>query len=241
MTLEWTLAALACVTVVAAVPVANKMIQVEGTACDGNSTFHARVFYPTDNTQKYPILSFAHGAVSGDILADPLESYKGTVEGVAGAGYIVIGLSDCAANDSGEWKEQVDSLIYMRSKEQTLKGIIDYNASTGIFGHSMGAESTLISSSDDDSVREAKIASAVAMHPGTRFHTTLLPKIATLYWTGAMDHLSTPASAKAKYEQVSRFSVKRQDPHTHSRLRVAFCTWILLPVSHTRGPRLCPF
>jgi len=183
-----------------AVAVANKIIEITGSPCglgngtEPDATYKATVWYPTDDSKKYPVLSFAHGAT----VSSPRLGYSGTISGVAEAGYIVVALNGCAIAGA-EWKAQVSSLVYMITEEQTLKNIIDYSASTGVFGHSMGGQSTICSASDANSVKTAKIAAGVSMHPGVQLGPNK-PLVPMLYFAGQLDFIVPSALVKAKYE-----------------------------------------
>jgi len=193
----------------ASVTVKSKVISVTGQFCGvpqgGNEsglatpdgTYKATVWYPTDDSKKYPLLSFAHGAT----VSDP-KAYSGTIAGVAEGGYIIIALDGCAASMT-EWKAQVSSLTYMLTQEQTLKNIIDYDAPTGVFGHSMGGQATICSASDADSVKQAKIAAAVSMHPGVQIGPSK-PIIPILYFAGQIDSIVPSALVKSKYASCPR-------------------------------------
>jgi len=186
----------------AAVAVTSKVISVTGEFCGGSKlnrtevggTHKATVWYPTDDSQKYPVLSFAHGAT----VSDP-RAYVGTIAGVAEAGYIVIALNGCPFA-MHEWKAQVSSLTYMLTQEQTLKNIIDYDAPTGVFGHSMGGAATICAASDADSVKTAKIAAAVSMHPGVQTGPTR-PLIPILYFAGQVDKIVPSPLVKLDFER----------------------------------------
>lgn len=195
-------------SLVKAVTVENKIIEIEGRSCNGSDKFQARVFHPTDTSNRYPILSFAHGAVSPAWFADALNSYNFTVSGVAAAGYIIVAPGIDCVGFTGLLNqlsvEQIDSLTFLRAKDSVLKDIIDFNASTGVFGHSMGAEATLITANDTQAVQSAKIGTALPLHPGRRYASTLTrPVVPTMYWTGDADVLSTPASVKTRYDMCS--------------------------------------
>jgi len=154
--------------------VKSEVITVTGAFCgpwpeyttenSASGTYKATVWYPTDKSEKYPVLSFAHGGSSFE-WSVPKTGYSGLIEGVAAAGYIVIALNGCALTTT-EWHAQVSSLEYMRTKGHTLKDIVDYNAHSGVFGHHMGGSSTICAASRKSSKDEAKIAAAVAMHGG---------------------------------------------------------------------------
>lgn len=125
--------------------------------------------------------------------------YGGTMKGVASWGYIVIALEgDVVALQ--EFKDQVAKLRFMLdTPPEDLKAIIDFNAPTGVYGHSMGGASTLNAASDAESVKNAKIAAAVAMHPGIQLGS-LVPHVPTLYFTGDIDPLCGPLVTKPQYD-----------------------------------------
>jgi len=187
-----------------AIAVTSKVISVTGERCgssrlngtEEHGTYKATVWYPTDDSKKYPVLSFAHGVGSTP------RAYVGTIKGVAEAGYIVIAVDGCSWSFH-EWKAQVSSLTYMLTQEQTLKTIIDYNAPTGVFGHSMGGQSTICAASDADSVKTAKIAAAVSMHPGVQMGPSK-PIIPILYFAGQLDTIVPSVMVKAKFENCPR-------------------------------------
>jgi len=193
--------ALALLPGTVAIAVKSKVISVTGQFCGGSTlngtvehgTYKATVWYPTDDSKKYPVLSFAHGMT----VWDP-RVYVGTIAGVAEAGYIVIALNGCTLA-MNEWKAQVSSLTYMLTQEKTLKNIIDYNAPTGVFGHSMGGASTICAASDADSVKTAKIAAAVSMHPGVQIGPSR-PIIPILYFAGQLDTVVPSVMVKAEFD-----------------------------------------
>lgn len=167
---------------------------------------NAYVYYPTDNSQKYPLLSFAHGVGTGSGLL-PAE-YGGTMKGVASWGYIIIALEgDIVALQ--EFKDQVKCLSYMlNTPPEDLKDIIDFSAPTGVYGHSMGGASTLNAASDKPSIEETRIAAAVAMHPGIQLGS-LVPHVPTLYFTGSIDPLCGPLVTKPQYELANAENITR--------------------------------
>merc|ERR1712205_218725 len=89
----------------------------------------------------------------------------------------------------------------MLEEEQELASIIDYEADTGVFGHSMGGAATVCAASDADSVSSGKIAAAVAMHPGVQTGPSV-PMVPILFTTGSSDSICGPVLVRPKYNKA---------------------------------------
>merc|ERR1719350_1538527 len=69
-----------------ALPISKEVVMVGGFKTD--NVQDATVFYPSDSSKKYPLLSFSHGENEGG--SKTAASYKDLLEGLAAAGYVVI-------------------------------------------------------------------------------------------------------------------------------------------------------
>jgi len=116
--------------------VVQEVVEVGGYTC-GNSQ-SANVWRP-DHGGDFPLISFAHGWRDG---GDNIHSYDNLLNGVASAGYIVIGsLAAFSRYCVEESKDQIRTIEWARTSEEYSKKI-NWKKQVGILGHSMGGEAT---------------------------------------------------------------------------------------------------
>merc|ERR1711924_132478 len=175
--------------------IAKKAVTIGGLKCDGIQT--GTVFYPTDTTKTYPLLAFAHGWTEGGPFTDV--NYKDVLETVAAAGYVVI------AHHSGLVKEcqpvyaqdQQRALSFIKETPQ-FSSMVNWNSTTGIYGHSMGGGATGDNAADSGAIAKFNIGAAVLLHPVPR-KEAILPiykqtKIPSFFATGTLDTIIAPKS-----------------------------------------------
>jgi len=143
------------------------------------------VFWPTDTSKKYPLLSFAHGWTEGGAFTDP--NYKNVIEDVAGAGYVVI------AEHSGvfplcygaEKHDQLHALDYIKNTSE-FSSLVDWDSKVGVYGHSMGGAASGLNAADTAAISKYNLGAAVCLHPaqGGQGAKTILP---TFFATGSID------------------------------------------------------
>jgi len=182
----------------------KKGVTIGGLQCDKVQT--GTVFYSSDASKKYPLLSFMHGWTEGGKLTDV--NYKDVLESVAAAGYVVV------AQHSGTEKEC--QKIYPKDQQRTIAYIketeefaskVDWNSTVGIYGHSMGGGATGDNAGDENAIKTYNIGAAVLLHPvgghllckGCPFivrkiHPTKIP---TFYATGSADTICQPHTCEA--------------------------------------------
>jgi hypothetical protein len=151
------------------------------------------VFYPSDSSKKYPLLSFAHGWTEGGQFTDP--NYKNVLEAVSAAGYVVIAhhsglVTECQPIYPGD---QLRALAYVNETSE-WNAMVDWTSKTGIYGHSMGGGATGDNAGRMSAITQYNIGAAVLLHPvATRTPT----KIPAFYATGSADTICAPGSCEA--------------------------------------------
>ena len=187
--------------------VTMKKINVDGgwdPTCGGPPT---ALVYSPDAAGKFPLLSFAHGMTAGGNKVD--RSYSKLLREVAGAGYVIIATQDAPdAFCANMYKDQLKSIdIGKRFRN------VDVSKGFGIFGHSMGGQSTFNSAGSKRDIR-----AAVALHPATFGGST--PKVPILYGTGSSDRMTgcSPRSVKGLYDRTSLSNMNR--PGIYNRGKV---------------------
>merc|ERR1712072_1031850 len=165
----------------------KKGVTIGGLKCDGIQT--GSVFYPTDTSKTYPLLSFAHGWTEGGQFTDG--NYADLLETVAAAGYVVI------AHHSGLFKEcqpvypldQQRSLDFVKETPD-LNARVDWSSKVGIYGHSMGGGATGDNAANKAVISKYNLGAAVLLHPVIR--KTSWPKIPSFFATGTADRIIHP-------------------------------------------------
>jgi predicted dienelactone hydrolase len=155
------------------------------------------IVHPTDTSKKYPLLSFAHGYGAGGALLSVY--YKGLLSFLASHGYVVVATED--ATSSLCFSENVDQIASMQFMKDKNDPRVDWNAPTGVVGHSMGGYATLLSAQDTDNIKKFNIRASVALHPMGRASSNPPappPTIATMFTTGSKDKI-VPSSSTFKY------------------------------------------
>jgi dienelactone hydrolase len=170
-------------------------VTVGGFTCDGIQT--ATVYYPSDSSKKYPLLSFAHGWTEGGV--NVAINYKDVIESVAAAGYVVI------AEHSGlellcyaaEKHDQLHAIDYIKDTPE-FADRVDWDSKVGVFGHSMGGASSGLNAADSDAVEKYNLGAAVCLHPaqGGQLAESMLP---TFFATGTADTICPPGGVELMY------------------------------------------
>jgi len=174
--------------------VSKENVHVGGYVCGGNQG--AVVYYPTDNENPSPVISFAHGFTAGGELVDP--DYSTILEGVASFGYVIIALKSAPENFCWEeTKDQIRSLEWIKTSK--FADMIDYTKKTGIMGHSMGGGNSHLSAQNAEAVAEHNIGAAVALHPAYVTGSSLVP---IFYGTGSKDTIVPASQVKPQYQDT---------------------------------------
>lgn len=175
--------------------VQQQTVTVGGFKCDGIQT--ATVFYPSDASKKYPLLSFAHGWTEGGNAVD--KNYADVIQSVAAAGYVVIAehsgaLRLCYADEK---HDQLRAIDYVNATP-ALSARVDWSSKVGVYGHSMGGAASGLNAADDAAIAKYNLGCAVALHPaqGGQAATSKLP---TFFATGSADTIVPAPGVKLMY------------------------------------------
>jgi len=160
---------------------ASKRVTVGGFKCDGIQT--ATIFYPTDTSKKYPLLSFSHGWTEGG--RNVAINYKDVLETVAASGYVVIaGESGLVAGClKAEAHDQIRALDYVNETSEFAQRV-DWSSKMGVYGHSMGGGASLQNAADAAVVEKYNLGAAMLLHPTPFMVATKIP---SFYATGNLD------------------------------------------------------
>jgi dienelactone hydrolase len=163
----------------------KKTVTVGGFTCDGIQT--ATVFWPSDTSKKYPLLSFAHGWTEGGSLTDG--NYKDVIESVAAAGYVVIAEHSGLENlcYTAEKHDQLHAIDYIKQTDE-FASLVDWDSKVGVYGHSMGGAASGLNAADSSAISKYNLGAAVCLHPaqGGQGSKTILP---TFFATGSTDKI----------------------------------------------------
>jgi hypothetical protein len=176
-----------------------KKINVQGgwdPMCGGPPT---ALVYSPDAPGRFPLLSFAHGMTAGGDKVD--RSYSRLLRQVAGTGYVIIATQDApTAFCANMYKDQLKSIDVAKRFPN-----VDASKGFGIFGHSMGGQSTVNSAGS----RSHDIRAAVALHPATFGGGTV--KVPILYATGSSDRMTgcSPRAVEGLYDRTSLSNMNR--------------------------------
>jgi len=177
----------------------SKQVTVGGFQCDGIQT--ATVYYPTDTSKKYPLLSFAHGWTEGGNHVGV--NYKDVLETVASAGYVVIAEHSGLTNVcwEAEKHDQIRAIDYVNETSE-FASRVDWHSKIGLYGHSMGGSATRQNAADATIVEKYNLGAAVLFHPG--YGGVKDPtKIPSFYATGSADNIVRPTTVKSSYDKAA--------------------------------------
>ena len=119
-------------------------------------------------------------------------SYSRLLRQVAGTGYVIIATQDApTAFCANMYKDQLKSIDVAKRFPN-----VDASKGFGIFGHSMGGQSTVNSAGS----RSHDIRAAVALHPATFGGGTV--KVPILYATGSSDRMTGCSPRAVEDQQV---------------------------------------
>jgi dienelactone hydrolase len=182
----------------AAGAIGKKGVTIGGLHCDKIQT--GSVFYPSDTSKKYPLLSFAHGWTEGGGFTDG--NYKNVLEAVAASGYVVVAhhsglFTECQSIYPGD---QLRALSYINETAE-WSSMVDWNSKHGIYGHSMGGGATGDNAGRQNAIDKYNLGAAVLLHPvATRTRT----KIPTFYATGSADVICFPGGCESWSKTASK-------------------------------------
>jgi len=169
----------------------------------------ALVIYPRKilkegNTEKFPLVVFAHGATGGGwkLYAD----YIGLLNGVASFGFIVVAPRSCDVGcPRGEWNTYYQQQLKLiewtgTQRNDSILQFIDHEAKHGLFGHSRGGQATV------DALEfavEYNISAAVILHPAPLSKAVGNITVPLAAFTGTRDGCCGEAIARPIYEAAS--------------------------------------
>jgi len=170
---------------------------IAGYVCGGLPS--AIIYYPTDTSRTYPLVSFAHGFTAGGASV-PLDYGPKLLSGVASWGYVVAATEDAPLNYCET--ETYDQLWTIEVLKRQGYHRVDWSRKVGLMGHSMGGHATVLSSANYFKVSSLNIGAAVALHavpvpwPGQ-------PKVPIFYGTGTADFIVPPAGPIGMYAKTT--------------------------------------
>lgn len=168
------------------------------------------IFYPEakNTTEKFPLLSFAHGVFVGSIFPPSTTCYATSLEIVASYGFIVVGPNSCpAVNCLTEFAaDQLATIKACKENPSLHPALASANFDiVGVFGHSMGGMATLGSAGGlaGHNPAEYNIKAAVSQHPC--WDMTQLPggvSIPIMFTAGSADIVCEDGCAEIDYAEV---------------------------------------
>jgi len=181
--------------------------------------YSAYVIYavPKKSGEKLPFISFAHGTTAG--AARLLSDYRTDLELVASYGFVIVAAQSCPLKEcySGYCKDQ-QATIRACAKDRSLHPALanaDFS-NVGIYGHSMGAMSTLASVGGSDACKydsSLNIKAAVSQHvcdeihgPATMDATNIT--VPVMFTTGTADTSCQDGCAQKFYDQMKHSKSK---------------------------------
>jgi Chlorophyllase enzyme len=142
----------------------------------------------SNNTEKFPLLVFAHGFVSGGWITYQL--HTGLLNGLASFGFIVVAPRSCNVGcpGLGQWTTYDDEILkllnYIDSRvDDTIFQFVNRTAGYGLVGHSAGGRATAQALQVANSATN-KIKAGVILHPVTDTVNITVP---TAVFTGTLD------------------------------------------------------
>jgi len=170
----------------------------------------ALVIYPRKilkegNTEKFPLVVFAHGWTGGDWK---LHLYhQGLLDGMASFGFIVVAHRSCDTGcpNVGDWdtyyREQLKLIEWARTqRSDKILQFVNHEANYGLFGHSRGGQATV------DALEfavEYNISAAVILHPAPLSKAVGNITVPLAAFTGTRDGCCGEAIARPIYEAAS--------------------------------------
>jgi len=174
--------------------------------------YSAAIIWPTpqNGSETFPVLSFAHGTGVGSTNPESAIAYHEVLRFVASFGFIIVAPDSCPAIEcAGRFAhDEVTALKAVKENPGLHPSLAsaDFNK-TGVFGHSMGGISTVVS--DGGGVAKPyrpadyNIKAAVSMHPckDTTIHAAGAD-MPILFTTGSSDSICGSACSDEFYAQV---------------------------------------
>jgi len=185
-------------------PYAVKMTYYDDVKTMDASDRTIRVWHPTDEKLKFPLISYNHGWGGGNL---DLLAYDDLLSAIASFGYIIAATAGCnVAGCLSDWASlsgdppgyahyytyQLKVLEWGRMMANTSDAVmsrVDLSPGVGIGGHSMGGQATLFSASYSNASQH-DIKTAVLHHPYT--HEFPAATVPFIVFTGDEDTLATP-------------------------------------------------
>merc|ERR1711934_603348 len=175
---------------------ASQTKAVSGYVCGGLPS--AVIYYPTDTTKTYPLISFAHGFTAGGAKV-PIDYGPKLLSGVASWGYVIVATEDAPSNYcEQETQDQLHSIEVMKGDSR-----VDWSKPVGLMGHSMGGHATVRSSGNQAAVSKYNIAAAVALHPVASL-AFAQPQVPIFYGTGTADVIVPPVGVIGMYYKTTK-------------------------------------
>jgi len=179
-------------------------VTMSGMQCGGSSQQDGLVVRPKDATQKYPVISFAHGWIRGGSALDTV--YQKLWPLIASNGYIIVapkapyGLWYCF----DMYKDQLQALRWTHNGTE-VKDRIDFSLPKGIVGHSMGGRSTVMAASQGAELKELNVAAAVAQHPAVNVGgcPDCAPAVPIMYTAGEKDTTVPHGVVSHQYDETT--------------------------------------
>mmetsp|Transcript_31813 Transcript_31813/g.69615 ORF Transcript_31813/g.69615 Transcript_31813/m.69615 type:complete len:269 (-) Transcript_31813:277-1083(-) len=192
------------VAVAAALDTEQVDVTMSGMQCGGSSQQDGVIIRPKDTTQKYPLISFAHGWRDGGKTLDGV--YQKLWPFIASNGYIIVaakapdGLDYCL----DMYKDQLQAIRWALGATE-VKDSIDTSLPKGLMGHSMGGRSTVLAASQASDLKELNVGAAVAEHPAVNVGgcPSCAPAVPIMFTAGEKDDVVPHGDVSKQYEAAS--------------------------------------
>lgn len=156
------------------------------------------VFYPTDTSKTYPLLSFNHGWTEGGLSTDP--NYSDLLQLLAAEGYVVVAQHSGAVAycDDEEKHDQLRAIDFIKETPE-FANRVDWNSKVGVYGHSMGGGTSTMNAADKSAIAKYNLGAAVAHHPVSH---PVYAHIPIFFTTGTIDGICSPDGVKSMYQKA---------------------------------------
>jgi len=204
------------------------------------------VVYPKNLNGTYPLISFAHGFMTGGPITYAL--HTGILKGMASHGYIVAATKSCMTGcREGRWdyywEEQLKVLEWARGmREDPILAHINHGIGYGIAGHSMGGQATARSTTR---ALEHNVKAAILLHPFADMneHIGANFQVPTAGFTGTLDGCCGEEETRHYLEDATvptTLATIRGGLHTepnkpNSRWEAYMAAWFKIYVEGDRG------
>jgi len=120
------------------------------------------VVRPTDTSQTYPLISWAHPWRGGSTTTEFVIGRIGA--DIASTGYIFVAHTSAAFNYCWTTDDQILTIDWIKN-DATYSSYVDWTSQVGLLGYSMGAQQTIMSAANKAAVAYYNIGAAAALHP----------------------------------------------------------------------------